>query len=60
MVKKCMILVVLVLLLMPLLIVQAESTHCGDLSDADCQIILNNIAVMDEVHSFAFDMGCTL
>lgn len=56
MVKKCTILVVLVLLLMPLAIVQADSTHCGDLSDADCQIILNNIAVMNEVNSFAFDM----
>lgn len=64
MVRKQLTLLVLVILLLPLGLAQADSTdnakHCGDLSDADCQIILDNIAVMDEVFSLAFLMDMAL
>ena len=64
MVRKQLTLLALVILLLPLGLAQADSTdnrqHCGDLSDADCQIILDNIAVMDEVFSLAFLMDMAL
>ena len=58
MLKKLTALVALILLLFSVAAVQADSTYgdvfCGDLSDADCQILLDNAAVMDEVHSLSF------
>ncbi len=64
MVRKQFTLLVLVILLLPLSLAHAESTdnskYCGDLSDADCEIILENIAVMDNVFSLAFLMDMAL
>lgn len=55
--KKLTVLVALTLLLF-VAAVQANSTDgdvfCGDLSDADCKILLDNAAAMDEVHSMSF------
>ncbi len=66
MIRQCMMLIALILLLMPAAGAFADSTggvFCGDLAEADCQILLDNDAAMDEVRSvgftarFAFDMG---
>ena len=62
--QKQLTLLVLVMLLLPLGLAHADSMdnskHCGDLSDADCQIILENMAVMDNVFSLAFLADMTL
>jgi hypothetical protein len=58
MLKKLTALVTLVLLLFSVAAVQADASYgdvfCGDLSDADCQILLDNAAVMDEIQSLSF------
>ena len=59
-----LILVALVLLL-PLALASGQTLDkrallCGDLGDADCQILLQNDAVMDGVNAFAVDAATTL
>lgn len=53
--------VLLVVMLLSLAVVQADSTDrailCGDLPDADCQILLDNEVVMNSLNSFAFVMS---
>lgn len=58
-------LTVLILLLLSLAIVSGQSLDeraalCGDLAEADCQILLENEAVMDGVNAFAFEASMTL
>ncbi len=60
--KRLSMLAVLVLLLFSLAATYADSTksaHCGDLSAADCQIIEDNLAVMDALRSLAFALDMT-
>ncbi len=58
MLKRIMILVVILTLLIPFASTQADSIEaahiCGDLTDEDCQILLDNSATMDALNSFAF------
>ena len=62
--RRLTIILLLIALLIPLASVQADATDdallCGDLSESDCQIILDNNAVMNEVNAFAFDMSMYL
>ena len=49
MIRQCMMLIALILLLMPAAGAFADSTDgvfCGDLAEADCQILLENAEVM--------------
>ena len=56
--KRIMILVIILTLLIPFASTRADSIEaahiCGDLTDADCQILLDNSATMDALNSFAF------
>ncbi len=61
MVKKCLILTMLVMLLMPFAGAGAQSDregidYCQLIAEPDCQILVNNEAVMAELSSFAFNM----
>ena len=62
--KKLTIIVLMIVVLIPLAGVRADSmddaAHCGDLSEADCQLVLSNIAVMDEVKAFAFALNLNI
>lgn len=42
-------------LLISVLAVAAEEFHCGDLSEADCQILSDNSALMHELGAFHFE-----
>lgn len=57
-------LTVLVILLVSLTGVQADSTDradlCGDLPAADCQVLIDNESVMNSLNSFAFVMSMNL
>lgn len=46
----------LAMLLIGVLGVAADSVNCGDLSEADCQILIDNSARMHEVSAFHFEM----
>ena len=53
------------MLLLPIALVTGQTLDkrallCGDLGDADCQILLQNDAAMDGVNAFAFDASMTL
>lgn len=56
--KRITIFIALTMLLMQVIAVQADSMEgdvfCGDLSNADCKILLDNAAAMDEIHSLSF------
>lgn len=59
MLKRVRILIALTLLLAPVAVAQAGSmddVFCGDLQESDCQILLDNAAIMDEIFSAAFSM----
>ncbi len=61
MVKKCLILTMLVMLLMPFAGAGAQSDregidYCQLIAEPDCQILVNSEAVMAELRSFAFNM----
>lgn len=61
MVKKCLILTMLVMLLMPFAGAGAQSDregidYCQLIAEPDCQILVNSEAVMAELSSFAFNM----
>lgn len=61
MVKRCLILMMLVMLLAPLAGVSAQSDgegidYCQLVAEPDCQILVNNEAVMAELSSFAFNV----
>lgn len=64
MLKRFTIFIALVLMLAPVIAVQAQSmdeaVFCGDLQELDCQILLDNAAVMDQVFAAAFDMTMEL
>ena len=64
MLKGYAILLALALALMPLVGVQADSmdgeVFCGDLLEADCQILLDNADVMDSLNSLAFFVNMSL
>ena len=63
MLRKYLILVVLIALVFPVAIAHADATDevfCGDLSQSDCQILLDNAAVMDSLNSFAVSLSMTL
>lgn len=64
MLKRLTILAALALLLLSVAAVQADSmdddVFCGDLSDADCQILLDNAEVMDGVYSLQFNMALAM
>ena len=57
MLRKCLILIVFdCVLVFPVAFAHADSmddVFCGDLSQSDCQILLDNAAVMDSLNSFA-------
>lgn len=60
MIKKCLVLMALVML-MPLAGASAQSDgegfdYCQTVAEPDCQILVNNEAVMAEVNSFAFNV----
>ena len=61
MLKRVRLLIALTLLLLPIAGAQADSmdgdVFCGDLQASDCQILLDNAAVMDEIFSAAFSMS---
>lgn len=55
-----MILIVLIALVFPVAFAHADSmadVFCGDLSQSDCQILLDNAAVMDDLNSFAVSVS---
>lgn len=57
--------VVAIMLLLSIALVSGQTLDkrailCGDLGEADCQILLQNDAVMDGVNAFAFDASMTL
>ena len=57
--------IVALVLLLPLALASGQTLDkrallCGDLGDADCQILLQNDAVMDGVNAFAVDAATTL
>lgn len=58
--KRITIFIALTMLLTQMIAVQADSMEgdvfCGDLSNADCKILLDNAAAMDEVFAAAFSM----
>ena len=65
MVRKCLVLTMLVMLLMPLAGVNAQSDmegidYCQIIPEPDCQILVKSEAVMAEVSSFAFNMDMSL
>ena len=63
MLRKTVILIALIVLVFPAAIAGADSMEdvfCGDLSQADCQILLDNAAVMDSLNSFAVFMSMAL
>jgi len=64
MLKKCAILIALIVLALPAFGARAETTDeailCGDLSTTDCDIRLNNQAAMDAVYSLAFTLSATM
>lgn len=65
MLRKCLVLMALVMLLMPLAGAGAQSDdqsmdYCAITAEPDCQILMKNEAVMAEVHAVAFDMGMSL
>ena len=62
MLRKCVILFALIALVFPVALAHADSmddVFCGDLSQGDCQILLDNAAAMDSLNSFAFDLSIT-
>ncbi len=64
MLKKCTILWILFLLVLPLAGIQADSSEsevfCGDLPAADCQLLTESEAVMNQVQSFAMAMSMSV
>ena len=63
--KKCLILTVLVMLLMPLAGISAQSAdadidYCAIIAEPDCQLLVKSDAVMAEVSSVAFDVSMSL
>ena len=60
MLKKLRILIALIVWMAPIVHLNASSADdevfCGDLPEADCQILQSNAALMDEVHAVAFAM----
>ena len=63
MLRKLALLVALVALVFPVAFAQADTmddVFCGDLSESDCQILLDNAAAMDELTSFAVFMSMDL
>ena len=63
MLRKYVILLALIALVFPVAFVQADAmddVFCGDLSQGDCQILLDNAAVMDSLNSFALSMSMSL
>ena len=62
--RKSVIFFALIVILIPVVGVQADSmddaVFCGDLVQSDCQILLDNAAVMNEVHSAYFSMTLAL
>ena len=64
MLKRLTILITLTLLMLSVATIQADSidgdVFCGDLSDADCQILLTNAEVMDGVYSLQFSMALAM
>ena len=60
MLKRALLLVAVGLMMVALAAVQADSLDgviCGELSEADCQILLTNAEVMDGVYALRFDMS---
>ena len=47
--------ILLAMLLIGALMVTAEEVNCGDLSEADCQILIDNHALMHELSAFHFE-----
>lgn len=62
--KKLTIIAAMILLLLPgaaILTNAADDAHlCGSLSESDCQIVLNNVAAMEDVHAVSFSMNMLL
>lgn len=60
MLRKFAIFIALIILAIPLSGARADSmdgVFCGDLSEADCQILVTNAEVMDGVYALRFDMA---
>ncbi|MCY4466161.1 MAG: hypothetical protein OXE46_11560 [Chloroflexi bacterium] len=47
--------ILLAMLFIGVLAVAADSVHCGDLTEADCQILIDNSARMHELSAFHFE-----
>lgn len=63
MLRKYVTLFVLIALVLPAAVASADATDdvfCGDLSQSDCQILLDNAAVMDNLNSFAVFVSMNL
>lgn len=63
MIRQCMMLIALILLLLPVAGARADSTDgvfCGDLSEADCRILLDNDKVMRNVNSLGFSLSMSM
>ena len=63
MLRKYLTLIVLIALALPAAVASADATEgvfCGDLSQNDCQILLDNAAVMDSLNAFAVSVSLTL
>ena len=63
MLRKYLTLIVLIALALPAAVASADAANdvfCGELSQSDCQILLDNAAVMDSLNSFAVFVSLAL
>ena len=63
MLRKYLTLIVMIALALPAAVASADGANdvfCGDLSQSDCQILLDNAAVMDSLNAFAVHMNMAL
>ena len=65
MITRWLVIILLVVALMPLAGVSAQTVDenavfCGDLAEADCQLLKDNYTTMDAVSAFSFDLSMSL
>ena len=63
MLRKYVTLIVLIVLAFSAAVTSADATNdvfCGDLSQSDCQILLDSAAVMDSLNAFAVLLNMNL
>jgi hypothetical protein len=55
MLKRLFALLLVLMLVVPAVGAQESTVHCGDLSEADCQLLTNSQGVMSEIYAAGFD-----